>query len=198
MNGFSEYYTSDAYKPVRRYVAKRIVKAALVSAAVEAVFLGIGIFWSLHTGFGAGWLAIPLMGVVGLSGVKFSGLLALVADRPCEGTIIEIKESTEDKTNTVYGQMINFDQKVTKLSIYVQKTNGDVRLFETKFDKTPHDYYKTGDEVRHYRGLQLFEKKDKSKDEKIICQVCESYVSIDEDNCPFCKYKLLKSDIPEE
>ena len=37
-----------------------------------------------------------------------------------------------------------------------------------------------------------------SKDEKIICQVCESYVSIDEDNCPFCKYKLLKSDIPEE
>lgn len=130
--------------------------------------------------------------------MKFSGLLALVADRPCEGTIIEIKESTEDKTNTVYGQMINFDQKVTKLSIYVQKTNGDVRLFETKFDKTPHDYYKTGDEVRHYRGLQLFEKKDKSKDEKIICQVCESYVSIDEDNCPFCKYKLLKSDIPEE
>ncbi len=192
MNGFSDYYTGAEYKPVRRYVAKRIVKAALVSAAFEAVFLGIGFFWSSHTGFGAGWLAIPLMGIIGLSGVKISGLLSLLTDRPCEGRIIEIRETTEDKTNTVYGQMINFDQKVSKLSVYVQKTNGDVRLFETKFDKTPHDYYREGDEVRHYRGLHLFEKKDKSGDEKLICQVCESYVSISEDHCPFCKYKLLK------
>ena len=89
MNGFSDYYTGAEYKPVRRYVAKRIVKAALVSAAFEAVFLGIGFFWSSHTGFGAGWLAIPLMGIIGLSGVKISGLLSLLTDRPCEGRIIE-------------------------------------------------------------------------------------------------------------
>ena len=191
-NGFSGYYTDEEYKPVRRLVAKRIIKAALISLAVEAACLGAGLFWATHTGFGNGWLAIVLMGVIGLSGVKFSGLLSYLTDAPCEGTIVEIKETTADKTKTAYGQMINFDSKISKLSIYVQKRDGNVRLFETSFEKTPHDYYKTGDEVRHYRGLKLFEKKDKSGDEKILCCVCESYVGAEEDYCPFCKYRILK------
>lgn len=192
MNDFSNYRTGAEYAPVRAYVRNKIIKAAAISFLVEAAFLCVGFLWAAHTGFGNGWIAILLMGVLGLSGVKFSGLLSLMTDAPWEGRIVEIKETTEDKTKTAYGQMINFDSKITKLSIYVAKPDGAVRLFETSFEKTAHDYYKVGDEVRHYRGLKLFEKKDKSSDEKILCQVCESYVDIKEENCPFCKYRLLK------
>ena len=192
MNGFSKYRTAPEYAPIRKMLRLRFVKAVIISLLIEGACLGIGIFWSTHTGFGSSWLAIVLMGVIGLAGVKISGLLDLILDKNCEGKIIEIKETTADKSKTAYGQMINFDSKITKLAIYVQKPDGDVKLYNTSFEKVPHDYYKVGDEVRHYRGLKLFEKRDKSKDVKIICNVCESYVSSDEDFCPFCKYKLLK------
>lgn len=171
---------------------KRLIKAIIISLLIEAVCVGIGIFWSTQTGFENGWLAIALMGVLGLSGIKISGLFDYLTDVNCEGKIIEIRETTGDKTKTAYGQMINFDSKISKISIYVQKPDGNVKLYNTSFEKVPHDYYKVGDEVRHYRGLKLFEKKDKSNDTKIICSVCESYVSADEEYCPFCKFKILK------
>ena len=192
MNGFSEYKTAPEYAPIRKMLRRRLIKSILISLLIEGVCVGIGIFWSTHTGFGSSWLAIVLMGVLGLFGVKISGLLDYILDVNCEGKIIEIKETTDDKSKTAYGQMINFDSKISKIAIYVQKPDGSVKLYNTSFEKVPHDYYKVGDEVRHYRGLKLFEKRDKSKDVKIICVVCESYVSIDEDYCPFCKYKLLK------
>ena len=192
MNGFSEYKTSPEYAPIRKMLRRRLIKSILISLLIEGVCVGIGIFWSTHTGFGSSWLAIVLMGVLGLFGVKISGLLDYILDVNCEGKIIEIKETTDDKSKTAYGQMINFDSKISKIAIYVQKPDGSVKLYNTSFEKVPHDYYKVGDEVRHYRGLKLFEKRDKSKDVKIICVVCESYVSIDEDYCPFCRYKILK------
>ena len=192
MDGYSDYKTSDEYLPIRKMLAKRVVKASLISLLIEAACIAVGVFWSTRTWFENGWLAIAVMAVIGLAGVKISGLLDYLTDPDCEGKIIEIRETTEDKSKTAYGQMINFDSKVSKLSVYVEKPDGNVRLFYTQFEKTAHDYYKVGDEVRHYRGLKLFEKKDKSKDVKMICNVCESYVSADEEYCPFCKYKLLK------
>ena len=192
MNGFSEYKTSPEYAPIHKMLRRKLIKSVLISLLIEAACVGIGVFWSTHTGFGNSWLTIVLMGVIGLSGVKISGLFDFLTDKYCEGKIIEIREATGDKTKTAYGQMINFDSKVSKISIYVQKPDGDVKLYNTIFEKVSHDYYKVGDEVRHYRGLKLFEKKDKTGDSKIICNVCESYVSADEDYCPFCKYKLLK------
>ncbi|MBQ7699366.1 MAG: hypothetical protein IJT49_03365 [Clostridia bacterium] len=192
MNGFSDYKTSPEYAPIRKMLRRRLIKSVLISLLIEAGCIGIGIFWSTHTGFGNGRLAIVLMGIIGLGGVKISGLLDYITDKNCEGKIIEIKEVTGDKSKTAYGQMINFDSKISKISIYVQKPDGSVKLYNTSFEKVPHDYYKVGDEVRHYRGLKLFEKRDKSKDVKIICNVCESYVSTDEDYCPFCRYKILK------
>ena len=192
MNGFSEYKTAPEYAPIRKMLRIRLIKSIIISLLIEGACVGIGVFWSTRTLYGNGWLAIVLMGCIGLAGVKISGLLDFILDRNCEGKIIEIKETTEDKTKTAYGQMINFDSKISKLAIYLQKPDGNVRLYNTSFEKVAHDYYKVGDEVRHYRGLKLFEKKDKSKDDKIICVVCESYVSIDEDHCPFCKYKILK------
>ena len=192
MTDFSDYKKGEEFAPIRKMLQKRIIKAALISALIEAVCIGIGVFWSTHTTFGNGWVAIALMGVLGLAGVKISGLLDIILDVDCEGKIIQIDETTADKSKTAYGQMINFDSKVTKLAIYVEKPDGNVKLYNTVFEKVPHDYYKVGDEVRHYRGLKLFEKRDKTGDAKIICNVCESYVSSDEEYCPFCKYKLLK------
>lgn len=192
MTDFSDYKKGEEFAPIRKMLKARIIKAALVSALIEAACIGIGVFWAPRTGFDNGWIAIVLMGVLGLAGVKISGLLDIILDTDCEGKIIEIKETTGDKSKTAYGQMINFDSKVSKIAIYVQKPDGNVKLYNTMFEKVPHDYYKVGDEVRHYRGLKLFEKRDKTGDGKIICNVCESYVSSDEEYCPFCKYKLLK------
>ena len=192
MTEFSNYKTGAEFQPIRKMLTRRLIKSVLISVLIEAACVGVGVFWSTQTGFGNGWIAIALMAVLGLFGVKISGLLDYVTDNNCEGKIIEIRETTDDKTKTAYGQMINFDSKVTKLSIYVQKPDGDVKLYHTICEKIPHDYYKAGDEVRHYRGLKLFEKRDKTGDAKIICSVCESYVSSDEEYCPFCKYKLLK------
>ena len=192
MTGFSDYKTGKEFLPIRKMLKKRLIKSVLISLLIEAAAVAVGVIWSTSTGFGNGRVAIALMGVLGLSGVKISGLLDYLTDVNCEGKIIQIDETTGDKTKTAYGQMINFDSKVTKLAIYVEKPDGNVKLYNTVFEKVPHDYYKVGDEVRHYRGLKLFEKKDKTGDSKIICNVCESYVSADEDYCPFCKYKLLK------
>lgn len=192
MTGFSDYKTGAEFLPIRKMLKRRLIKSVLISLIIEAAAVGVGVFWSTQTGFGNGWIAIPLMGLIGLFGVKASGLLDYLTDVNCEGKIIEIRETTGDKTKTAYGQMINFDSKVSKLAIYVEKPDGNVKLYNTTFEKVPHDYYRVGDEVRHYRGLKLFEKRDKTGDARIICNVCESYVSSDEEYCPFCKYKLLK------
>ena len=192
MTEFSDYKTGSEFQPIRKMLRKKLVGRVLLSLLIEGVCVGVGVIWSTHTGFGNGWVAIILMGVLGLSGVKISGLLDYITDVNCEGKIIEIRETTGDKSKTAYGQMINFDSKISKLAIYVEKPDGNVKLYNTSFERVPHDYYKVGDEVRHYRGLKLFEKRDKTGDAKIICNVCESYVSSDENYCPFCKYKLLK------
>lgn len=190
-NGYSEYKTSDEYKPIRRMVVKKAVKASLLFLLYEGAFIAFGIIWGLATDFN-GLLAVVMCALLGLSGLRFTGLWRIISDRFYEGKIIKIDERTVEEGKTAMVQMINFDKKNIELDIYIELPDGDVKLIKTSFKTVPHDYYKVGDEVRHYPGLALFEKRDKSKDSKVICNVCENYLSADEDICPFCGYKILK------
>ena len=59
-------------------------------------------------------------------------------------------------------------------------------------DDTRYNYYKIGDRVRHHKGLNTYEKQNKTGDTIIFCNACASLNDIKEDYCFRCKCPLLK------
>ena len=59
-------------------------------------------------------------------------------------------------------------------------------------DDTKYNYFKIGDKVRHHKGINTYEKQDKSGDTIIFCNACGSLNDMKEDYCFRCKCPLLK------
>ena len=74
----------------------------------------------------------------------------------------------------------------------VRKDRGGVAKHKWRNLPGPYSYYNVGDRVRHHKGFYYYEKYDKSKDAKIMCAACMSFIDIDKDVCPRCKCPLLK------
>jgi len=52
--------------------------------------------------------------------------------------------------------------------------------------------FRTGDRVRHHRGLPMFEKEDTSKDKKLLCLKCLRFSDREKERCDNCGMTLLK------
>lgn len=74
------------------------------------------------------------------------------------------------------------------------RRNDDGRVFKhvyVEHDESNHvGYYRIGDRVRHYAGLNLYEKEDKSKDRRVMCLRCRSLEPKEYKKCKKCGFIL--------
>ncbi|PKM85260.1 MAG: hypothetical protein CVU86_03085 [Firmicutes bacterium HGW-Firmicutes-11] len=77
-------------------------------------------------------------------------------------------------------------------TVTIESEDGRLVHLTADDDSTVYDYYEIGDRVRHHKGLNSFEKYDKSNDTIIFCNACASKNDIKDDLCFRCKCPLLK------
>lgn len=99
----------------------------------------------------------------------------------------ERKQRNQNSSNDDY--YVNYYREY-KVTIIDEHGKSHTLLFED--DDTVYNYYKVGDRVRHHKGLNSYEKYDKSNDTIIFCNVCGSLNDIKDDYCFRCNCPLLK------
>lgn len=79
-----------------------------------------------------------------------------------------------------------------EFTVFIRRDNGDIHRITADDDDTLYNYYAIGDKVRHHKGLNSYEKYDKSKDTIVFCNACASLNEVQDDFCFRCKCPLLK------
>ncbi|NEW81542.1 MAG: hypothetical protein GZ094_04150 [Mariniphaga sp.] len=80
----------------------------------------------------------------------------------------------------------------TRYTVCIRSDKGKIHTTTAEDDDTKYNYYKIGDRVRHHKGLNTYEKENKSGDTIIFCNACASLNDINENFCFRCKCPLLK------
>lgn len=83
-------------------------------------------------------------------------------------------------------------QEYTEFIIVIKSDRGKEFNIRDEDDDTQFNYYKIGDRVRRHKGLNSYEKYDKSKDSIVFCNACASLNDIKDEFCFRCKCPLLK------
>lgn len=105
-----------------------------------------------------------------------------------DGTVIDKKIKKQRKQ--VKGQ--DYYTDYLEYRITIQADNGKNHPITAEDDDTLYNYYQVGNRVRHHKGLNTYEKYDKSGDTFIFCNACASLNDINDDDCFRCKCPLLK------
>lgn len=136
---------------------------------------------SLYIGMGIGGMFIL---------IAFFKNLSQKASKTWDGRVVN--KTVEQKIKKVrYGDTYQ-KKPYVEYKIMIQADSGKVHTLRHEDDQTVYNYYQIGDEVRHHKGLNTFEKKDKTKDTIIFCNACASLCDIKDDYCHRCKCPLLK------
>lgn len=77
-------------------------------------------------------------------------------------------------------------------TVHIRDDKGRKHRIRTENDHTRYDYFQIGDKVRHHKGLNTYEKYDKSHDSVIFCNACSSLNDIQGEYCSRCHCPLLK------
>lgn len=81
---------------------------------------------------------------------------------------------------------------ILEYRITIRSDRGEYRDITAEDDDTLYNYYQVGNRVRHHKGLNSYEKYDKTGDTIIFCNACASLNDINNDYCFRCKCPLLK------
>jgi hypothetical protein len=138
----------------------------------QALFIGIGI--------GSMFVAIAFYQLISRN--KDTTWDGFVAEKTAEK-----KNRNQNSSNDDYYVHYYIEYKVIFIDAGGKKHS---LLFED--DDTVYNYYNVGDKVRHHKGLNSYEKYDKSHDTIIFCNACGSLNDIDDDYCFRCNCPLLK------
>lgn len=97
------------------------------------------------------------------------------------------------KKSKVYNDRNDLGRDHYDYIIKIRRDDGKVikETAGTSNNRILYDYYNIGDKVRHHKGMDYYEKFDKSKDDKILCVACITMNNIDDDVCFRCKCPLL-------
>ncbi len=133
---------------------------------------------SLYYGLGIGFMFILIAALQTIKR-KF--------DKTWDG-IVTYKDSYREKKRNRNGHIYYRTVYIIK----VKKASGKIRKHKWRDIPGPYSYYNVGDKVRHHKGFYYYEKYDKSKDTKIMCAACMSFIDITSDVCNRCKCPLLK------
>lgn len=138
----------------------------------QAVFIGLGI--------GALFILIAVVQIISRN-----------MSKTWDGTVI-------DKKQTLKKRKIDYDntnsyQEYMEFTVVIKETNtGKLHVLAAENDDTVYNYYAVGDHVRHHKGLNSYEKWDKSKDSIVFCNACASLNDIHDEVCFRCSCPLLK------
>jgi hypothetical protein len=99
----------------------------------------------------------------------------------------EKKQRNQNSSNGDYYIHYYVEYKVVILD-----DSGNIHTIIYEDDDTVYNYYNIGDRVRHHKGLNSYEKYDKSNDVIIFCNACGSLNDIKDDYCFRCGCPLLK------
>ncbi|MDD3357332.1 MAG: hypothetical protein PHP72_10495 [Dysgonamonadaceae bacterium] len=105
-----------------------------------------------------------------------------------DGTVVEKnirKKRRHDKYQDMWENYLLYQ-------VTIKADNGKKHNITAEDDDTKYNYFKIGDRVRHHKGLNTYEKQDKSSDTIIFCNACATLNDIEEDYCFRCKCPLLK------
>ena len=139
----------------------------------ESLYIGLGI--------GSMFLLIALYQIMSKKGGE-----------TWDGTVVDKKtEKKRRKKNSGDNDYYWEDYVVFTVKIK-RDDNGKKHEIRVENDDTLYKYYQVGDKIRRHKGLNTYEKYDKSKDEIIFCNACASLNDINDDFCFRCKCPLLK------
>jgi len=105
-----------------------------------------------------------------------------------DGTISDKKIENKRRRSKYDESWLNY----LKYTVDVRDDHGKIHSTSAEDDDTKYNYYQVGDRVRHHKGLNTYEKEDKSGDTIIFCNACASINDINEDKCVRCNCPLLK------
>jgi hypothetical protein len=105
-----------------------------------------------------------------------------------DGTIVDKKITQKRRHDKYQKRWIDY----LEYTVSIRADNGKMHFTSADDDDTKYNYYKIGDRVRHHKGLNTYEKQDKSGDSIIFCNACASLNDINEDYCFRCNCPLLK------
>jgi len=136
---------------------------------------------ALYIGFGIGgmFLLIVLFTIIGRK-----------KSTAWDGTVVDKK--IEKKRRSRSSGDNHYWENYTLFTVFLQSDNGKKYKISVENDDTRYNYYQVGDRIRHHKGLNSYEKYDKSKDSIIFCNACASLNDIRDDFCFRCKCPLLK------
>ena len=102
-----------------------------------------------------------------------------------------------DKKQILKKRKINHDnnnswQEYMEFTVFIKSNQGKMYCITVDDDDTLYNYYKVGDKIRHHKGLNSYEKYDKSNDTIIFCNACASQNDIGDESCHRCNCPLLK------
>lgn len=184
-------------KKYKRYRFIRRFLPPILAVTVTAILaVCISLRWSITEPRAISILIVAAIAVFFLSGGKRS------FDRDFDGTVTDkrlrrvttmegkrgvdadryILIVTDDKGN------VHEDAIVESVDQADRANAGEV--YSRKADAI--EYYRRGDRVRHHAGTRLYEKEDKSKDRRILCNGCLTLTDASCENCRACGLPLLK------
>lgn len=188
--GFS-YRIND--KAFEKYI-KNTNRWSAIFAIVLAIASAVGFFiygetssemenpYALFIGLGIGGMFLL---------IALFTILSRGKGKTWDGKVINKKiEKKRHKKST--GDNDYYWEDYLEYSVFIQGDDRKARKISVENDDTVYNYYQVGDRVRHHKGLNSYEKYDKSKDSIIFCNACASLNDINDDYCFRCKCPLLK------
>ncbi len=134
----------------------------------EALYIGLGI--------GSMFILIAFFQIVGRNKTK-----------TWDGTVVDkkiINKRRQDKNQDYWKDYLEYQ-------VTIKADDGKKYHISTEDDDTLYNYYQIGNRVRHHKGLNSYEKQDKSLDTIIFCNACASLNDINDKYCFRCKCPLL-------
>jgi len=135
----------------------------------ESLYIGLGI--------GSMFILIAIFQIVGRN-----------RGTTWDGVVVDKKTENKRRRSKYDESWINY----TRYTVSVRSDNGKTHTTSAEDDDTKYNYFRVGERVRHHKGLNTYEKENKSGDTIIFCSACASLNDIKEDFCLRCNCPLLK------
>lgn len=123
--------------------------------------------------------------------IAFYQVVSRKKSKTWDGTVTE-KTAEKKRKNQNSSNDDYYVSYYTEYKIIITDDKGKKHTIVQEDDDIVYDYFNVGDRVRHHKGLNSYEKYDKSKDSIVFCNACGSLNDISDDHCLRCSCPLLK------
>lgn len=106
--------------------------------------------------------------------------------------VVEDKKIERKRRRVNSGNDDSYMQNYTVFTVFIRANDGKKHEIRIEDNDSRYNYFQIGDQVRHHKGLNSYEKFDKSKDSIVFCNACATINQMNEENCHRCKCPLLK------